>query len=170
MREPECPSGLGCTPRGRGDSEYSTDGHQILALASGSVQQWDTNTGNASPLPISPRPEESTKAYNENGHLLALSDGDETRIVDARTMQPIGAPIQHDLFIDMLVFSPDGQRLAAGNSFADEISVWDARTGQSVGGPLQTNGWVQAIAFSADASMIAGGGLTRPQGLECADR
>ncbi|KAK0627874.1 WD40-repeat-containing domain protein, partial [Immersiella caudata] len=66
----------------------------------------------------------------------------------------------HSKWVDSVVFSPDGQRLASGSALDSDnstIKIWDAATGQC----LQTlvTEWhrVYSVAFPPDGQRLASG-------------
>ena len=79
-----------------------------------------------------------------------------------------------------MAFSPDGKRIAAGNSDGT-VRVWDAATGRPVGQPMTGHtGSVNSVAFSLDGKLIASGSsdqtvrlwnaASRPTSRPAADR
>jgi hypothetical protein len=65
-------------------------------------------------------------AWSPDGTRLLTGSGDNTaRVWDARTGQPVGAPLEHQGWVLAVAWSPDGTRLLTGS--ADSTArVWDA--------------------------------------------
>ncbi|MBF6415360.1 nSTAND1 domain-containing NTPase [Nocardia cyriacigeorgica] len=105
-------------------------------------------------------------AFSPDGGTLATAGGtgDATvRLWDARTHQPVGAPLTgHTGGVYPMAFSPDGRFLATGDGDIDEpgtVRLWDLRTRQQVGVPLTGHtSVVYAVAFSPDGRTVATGG------------
>src|SRR5437667_444527 len=75
------------------------------------------------------------------------------RIWDAKTGQPLSAPLKHEAAVLSAQFSPDGQRVvtASGDRTA---RVWDATTGQLLTEPLKHEELVHAAQFSPDGRRV----------------
>ncbi|KAI2791674.1 Vegetative incompatibility protein HET-E-1 [Penicillium oxalicum] len=62
----------------------------------------------------------------------------------------------HDSYVNSVVFSPDGSRVASGSS-DNTIKIWDAHTGACLQ-TLEGHGdWVNSVVFSPDSSHVASG-------------
>jgi eukaryotic-like serine/threonine-protein kinase len=73
---------------------------------------------------------------------------------DARTGEPVTAPLQLGAEVWAAAFSPDGTRVVTAS--ADGTArVWDAGTGQPVTAPLEHGDAVVAVAFSPDGTFVA---------------
>jgi len=96
-------------------------------------------------------------AFSPDGdRVLTGCDDNTARLWDARTGQPLGAPMQHHDSVGALAFSPDGERVLTG-SFDKTARLWDAHTGQPMGAPMQNQGSVLAVAFSPNGDRILTG-------------
>ena len=88
-------------------------------------------------------------AFSPDGTRVVTASADNTaRVWDARTGQPVGAPLQHADSSRRRRSARDGTRVVTAS--ADKTArVWDARTGQPVGAPLQHGDDVMSAAFSS---------------------
>ncbi len=58
--------------------------------------------------------------------------------------------------IEVVVFSPDGQLVAGGESRYGAVGVWSVRTGEQVRGiSVEQRGRIMALAFSPDGKLLA---------------
>ena len=79
----------------------------------------------------------TSAALSPDGTRVVTASADNTaRVWDARTGQPVGAPLQHVGAVSAAAFSADGTRVVTASD-DNTARVWDARTGQPVGAPLQ---------------------------------
>ncbi len=65
--------------------------------------------------------------------------------------------IGHRAFVLSVAYSPDGDRVAAGDG-AGSVRIWDARTGEETALLAGHAGSVNAVVYSPDGSRIASGG------------
>jgi WD40 repeat protein len=86
---------------------------------------------------------------------VTASDNQKTRLWDAMTGQPIGAPLEgHEGSVSSAAFSPDGKRIVTASSDMT-ARLWDAATGQPIAEPLKGHeDSVQSAAFSPDGRRI----------------
>ncbi|MEU4242516.1 AAA family ATPase [Actinoplanes sp. NPDC026619] len=153
------------------------DGHMILspdgalvatAHRDGTVQVRARRTGLAVGEPMSVDRQTPAMAFSPDGTTLATGTCDGTvRLWDPRTGQTAGGPLRtNDGSVMHLLFSPEGDELAAVNHSGKYATVWlwNPRTGQSLGDPLEApEGMVPAIAFAADGRLLAAiGGFHQP--------
>lgn len=79
---------------------------------------------------------------------------------DARTLQPIGGPLpgpRSEVFA--VAFSPDGQRIAAGD-LDGRLWLWQAGSGEPLSRPTATGGGaIRGLAFMPDGRRIVSGGV-----------
>jgi hypothetical protein len=85
---------------------------------------------------------------------VATASRDRTaRVWDAATGKPIGAPMQHEMEVYSVRFSPDGRRVLTASK--DRTArLWDAVTGKSIGEPMEHEGWVNSAEFSPDGQQV----------------
>jgi WD40 repeat protein len=98
-------------------------------------------------------------AFSPDGTRIVSGSEDKTlRLWDAKTGEPIGAPLTgHEDRVSSVAFSPDGTRIASG-SVDHTLRLWDAKTGEPIGAPLAGHeGYVSSIAFSPDGTRIVSG-------------
>ena len=72
--------------------------------------------------------------------------------------------MRHEDFVDMMVFSPDGLKVATG-SRDKTARLWDAATGKPLGLTMKHGGEVLAGAFSPDGMKLATASFFQPGGL-----
>ena len=68
-------------------------------------------------------------------------------------------PRGHSQVVYCVAFSPDGKRLATGESLDNTVRFWDASTGQPLG-TVNDLTLVKAISFSPTGRRIISGGMT----------
>jgi WD40 repeat protein len=132
-----------------------------LQLASGSwdktVRLWDVTTAGAG-LNLVANQSSSilTIAYSPDGRSLVSGCSSGTvRQYDAATMD-FGPLFSCGFGVDVIVFSPDGHRIAAAGQIND-IRTWNADTGVDDYVLEGHSDWVFALAYSPDGQWIASG-------------
>lgn len=102
-------------------------------------------------------------AVSPDGSRIVSGGDDHTlRLWDAKTGQPLGAPLKgHEGEVQSVAFSPDGKYIVSGGGGGDRtLRLWDAKTGQLIGAPLEGDkSSVYSVAFSPDSRRIVSGGL-----------
>src|SRR5262249_24291004 len=66
-----------------------------------------------------------------------------------RTGKPITPPLQHQISVEAVAFSPDGRSVMNGSS-DHTARLWDAQTGRLLSSPLKQQDSVETVAFSPD--------------------
>jgi WD40 repeat protein len=100
-------------------------------------------------------------AFSPNGtRIVSGSDNNTLRLWDAKSGQPIGAPLLcHESWILSVAFSPDGTRIVSGSN-DKTLQLWDAKSGQPIGAPLQAHeDLVRSVAFSPGGTRIVSGSV-----------
>jgi WD40 repeat protein/serine/threonine protein kinase/tetratricopeptide (TPR) repeat protein len=98
--------------------------------------------------------EKSVQSHPALQHVHPAGRGDEVRVWDADTGQPVTRPMKHvDVAVNHAEFSPDGRRLATAGEDGT-ARVWDADTGQPVTQPMKNGGRVRYAVFSPDGRRL----------------
>ena len=136
-------------------ADFSPDGRTLATAGGGGwLRLWDATTGK-------PRPAPELKVdelwYAPDGKTVAAVHGGEIGIWDAKTFKPVGEPFvtDNEFAFKMIVFSPDGTRLAslAGDN---SVRVWDVATRKQIGAPFVGHREVVAsVAISPDDRQLA---------------
>ena len=63
-------------------------------------------------------------AYSPDGRTLAIGGIKSVRLLDARTLKPLGLPLGESAVVEGLAFSPDGRTLATANSDG-AVRLWE---------------------------------------------
>jgi len=146
---------------------FSPDGTRVVTASSdGTARIWAVRAGERLTILLNDYPgrddtqnrdARTTAAFSPDGTRVIAASGDNTaRVWDARTGQPVTAPLVHQGPVNVVAFSPDGTRVitASGDNTA---RVWDARTGQPVTAPLKHQREVASAAFSQDSARVVTG-------------
>jgi WD40 repeat protein len=150
---------------------FSPDGKQLATASDvGTAWVWDLATGRRTRVPrhapVSRRilwllgwspPIVLGIAFSPYGTRLVTycSDG-STRVWDPTTGEELACLVR-DGFVNQVVFSPDGTKLAATCRNGMAALVWDLATGRQLP-QLIHDGPVVGVAFSADGTQIGTGG------------
>ena len=94
-------------------------------------------------------------AFSPDGTRIVSGSDDKTlRLWDAKSGQPIGAPLQgHEDAVSSVAFSPDGTRIVSGSD-DKTLRLWDARSGEVLS-VLELDSSVWTVAWHDD-SVAAG--------------
>ena len=162
----------------------SPDGKHLAGTVGNEVKVWDTQTGRETLTLTGHTGRVQSVAFSPDGRRLVSAAADRTvKVWDAQTGQelrtfkglagPVDAreylrgnrPKDGEASTGPVVFSPDGRRVASGNSFAvgtgpgtawtTEVKVWDAQTGREVVTYKGNVGRIDSLAFSPDGKRLA---------------
>jgi WD40 repeat protein len=127
----------------------------VTASADHEARLWElaTHTEKAHKL----QNEEVNEAViSPDGRWVATAGDDGTGyILDARTFQPVGRPLQHESGkpISTIAFSPDSKTIVTA-SYDKTARLWDVPSGNPIGQPMLHTDWVEAANFSADSKLV----------------
>jgi len=131
---------------------FSPDEKQLFTGDSaGNLQAWDTTTGKLSSTLIADGHRITAMAATTK--LLAIGMENELHIFDINTLKELEQPIsqgEHEL----LVFSPDGSRLASSNS-AGQIHIWELVNGKFSEPKVINKEGAVSMAFDPSNSLLA---------------
>jgi WD40 repeat protein/type II secretory pathway predicted ATPase ExeA len=87
--------------------------------------------------------------------VVTVGDDSTGYILDARSFQPVGRPLQHerDKPISYVAFSPDSRTVVTA-SYDKTARLWDVPSGNPIGQPMPHADWVEAATFSADSKLV----------------
>ena len=93
--------------------------------------------------------------YSRDGARILSAGYDGTaRLWDARTGQPLVAPMRHSSAVNVAEFSPDGSRIATALG-GGGARLWDAATGQPLSEVLRTWSEARSALFTPDGRQLA---------------
>jgi WD40 repeat protein len=150
------------------DFVFSPDEKQLLTGDSaGNLQAWDTTTGKLLSTPIANG--RAITAMAATTELLAIGMENELHILDINTLAELDQPISQGAH-EFLVFSPDGSRLASGNS-TGQIHIWEQTNGKFSEPKVINKEGAVSMAFNPSNSLLAIGAadkvyLVNPATLE----
>ena len=101
----------------------------VIALATVPAAAADP-PGGARLLAKLPGPAGTAAAFSRDGKLLLTAGGDEARVWDAGTFEPVTPPLGHVKLkpLSDASISPDGKTVAT--AAGGEVDLWSARTGE----------------------------------------
>ncbi|MFJ6018848.1 NACHT and WD40 repeat domain-containing protein [Nocardiopsis alba] len=139
--------------------EFSPNSKLIATTSyDGTVQLWDTTTGQPTTDPITHNGWMDMN-FSPGNNLIATTSYDGTvQLWDATTGQPTTDPITHNGQVSVN-FSPGNNLIAITNNTKNDdgestVQLWDATTGQPTTDPITHNGQV-SVNFSPDNNLIA---------------
>lgn len=134
---------------------FHPDGKLVFtAFLDGSVQLWNTATGEPHGQLMKHDKEVVSFAFSSDGELLATASRDLTvRLWDTATGKQLSELPRHPKPVSALTFSPDSKTLLTA---CDDgaCRFWEAATGRAVGDPLQHGGNVTAVAYNPAGKTI----------------
>jgi WD40 repeat protein len=92
-------------------------------------------------------------AFSPDGRQVVTVSGNEARVWDAATGQPLTPSLTHEGAVRSAAFSPDGRRVVTA-SVDGTARVWDTATGQPLTLSLKHRGNVQSAVFSPDGRRV----------------
>jgi WD40 repeat protein len=166
----------------------SPDGKHLAGAVGNEVKVWDTQTGRETLTLTGHRGRVRGVAFSPDGRRLVSAAADRTvKVWDAQTGQELrtfkgfagpvdareyvrGIPKDGEASTGPVAVSPDGRRVASGNSVWDgtrrdwttEVKVWDAQTGREVVTYKGNAGWITSVAYSPDGKRLASAGRGFP--------
>lgn len=153
-------SHVGCSRDGKLLATFHNNDIWIWDLASGKrLKHWTAHTG---PVVPGSAPPIIAVAFSPDGKLLASSGTDQKiRLWDTSGWQcvrslPTGRPPGE--FQDILLFSPDGKKLASAAWLYNRVSIWDAESGRQLYALNGDRGGIWSATFSPDGRQLLTGG------------
>jgi WD40 repeat protein len=136
----------------------SRDGRRAASgELSGVVRVWDPETGQET-LTLEHVGGDTGRAldFNPDGSRLASAGGDngQVKIWDLSSGKQIRTLKGHSSYVNSVVFSPDGLRLASAGSDGT-VRVWDAASGQQLHSFAGHTPYWNSLAFSPDGRRLA---------------
>lgn len=137
---------------------FSANRKRVLtAAADGTVQLWDSETGQ--PLGESMRHSRrrTTAAFCPNDQqILTATNLAEARLWNAHTGRPLQELVGHNGGITSATFNYDGQRVLTSST--DGVArLWDSSNGQRLGRSMLHNDRIHSAVFSSDGQLILTG-------------
>ena len=163
---------------------FSSDGETIASAGNDrTVRLWNANTGellkalpghveNVNTITFSPDGKTIASgsgrlAYLGGGEDSGTCVGQEIRLWNANTGEPIKTLKGHTSVVNSVVFSPDGNTIASGSghwmgyegkaSAGEEVRLWNANTGELIKTLTGHEDVVSSVAFSPDGNLIVSG-------------
>ena len=163
---------------------FSWDGETIASSSNDrTVRLWNANTGehiktltghveNVNTVAFSP---DGNTIASGSGQLLYLGGGEdsgtcvgqEIRLWNANTGEPIKTFTGHTSVVNSVVFSPDGNTIASGSghwwgyegkaSTGEEVRLWNTNTGELIKTFTGHKDVISSVAFSPDGNLIVSG-------------
>ncbi|MBP7866066.1 MAG: hypothetical protein KA419_08965 [Acidobacteria bacterium] len=133
---------------------FSPDGTR-LAAPSGDrgVRLWDTKSGGEILPSLRPEGKIGYIGFDPRGLRVATVSDVAAQLWDARTGQPLCAPLRLSTTIRAFAFSPDWGCLAMASTDRT-VQIWETRTGSALKAPLRCDGDILDLAFHADGTRL----------------
>lgn len=152
--------------------EFSPTGDMVVLIAAavagrdsdtqpgaGQIRAWDLRTGQPAGPAIAADPSPLATyfpKFSPDGRRLTLGStlGQSVKIWDRATGKVVADLGPDSVAVRMVVFHPDGSRVATANRGPD-VRLWDTATGAQVGPPLFHSDGVYDAEFSPDGLLLA---------------
>ena len=119
-----------------------------------SFQLWDASTGGWVGKRLDLDRSFRYVAFSPDSRLVAVAhEYSEVSLVNARTGEPLGAPLKHGATVFFGAFSPDGELLVTCGA-DQKARFWRTTTGEPAG-ELIHGGWITCAAFSPSGTLAA---------------
>jgi WD40 repeat protein len=148
---------------------FSRDGNTIASTSGNFVKLWNIN-GDQSPTLLDHGSRVTMVALNSDGKTVVSASGDFIKLsgINGNPLPILldrKSQVNRKSEINMLVFSPDGKRIASAND-DDTVSIWDT-TGKLLHTiPSEEGGaGVKSVVFSPNSQMIAFFGVSGESGF-----
>jgi WD40 repeat protein len=92
--------------------------------------------------------------FSPDGKVVLTAAGDEARLWNAATGEPMGAALHHRNVVSTAAFNREGTQVVTG-SVDRTMQVWDAGTGAAVGEPIPHTSAIRDVRFFTDDSVVA---------------
>ena len=134
---------------------YSPDGETVLTGCEDGIARLYSVATREPIATISHRGPVKAAAFSPDGSKFLTGTWDDrtARLFDAKTKEPIGAPLAHQEHILAVAFSPDSKSMATG-AWDGTARLWDVATGRPIGPPLVHQYAIRDVAFSPDGSRL----------------
>jgi WD40 repeat protein/tRNA A-37 threonylcarbamoyl transferase component Bud32 len=144
------------------DFDVSRDGKRVAGIIDGrSIDILSLPDGDpVASVPCASGRDNRDLFFSPDGQSLACISGEDrtVRILDIAQGKQRTVLAGHTSDIDVLVYSPDGTRLATGSNYPDDtVRLWDAATGAALAVLKGHKNRVTALAFSPDGRRLASG-------------
>ena len=134
------------------DGGLLVSGSEDRTIKIWNISQWQ-NIGTREPITIQIRSPVHTVAFHPNGQLLATS-GRHAKLLDVNNRTEI-ATLQHDNWVWVVDFSPDGRHLATDDGIGTTVKVWDIQRQQITAILEGHTADINFVKFSPDNRILA---------------
>ena len=137
---------------------FSPNGKMLIAVNSGKIKLWDTESGQLLKLPELLSDYVNSANFSTNSNLLAINYGsDGIALWDLATGRMITMLDEKIAGINSVSFSPDGKTVAVASAQAGEnsIKLWDVAQGRLLRSLEGHSGYVNSVSFSPAGDLLA---------------